>query len=86
MLLPEKITAAAETAHEQVTAARDEAARFHRERDDALAAARDARTAAGTETAHARQADAGEETRTSEDHEHTIAGKWLLTWANGRQA
>jgi colicin import membrane protein len=53
-----EITAAAQTASEQVTAARDNAARFQRERDDALAAARDAQAAAGTETARARQAEA----------------------------
>ncbi len=53
-----EITATAQTAHDQVTAARGDAARFQRERDDALAAASEARTAAGTETARARQAEA----------------------------
>ena len=54
----EQVNAAAKAAGEQVTAARDDTARFQRERDDALAAARDARTAAETETARARQAEA----------------------------
>ena len=65
----EQVTAAAKAAGEQVTAARDDTARFQRERDDALAAARDARTAAETETARARQAeaDARDETRRARD-------------------
>ena len=64
-----KITAAEENARRQAAAARDDAVRFQRERDDALASARDARTAAETETARARQAeaDARDETRRTRD-------------------
>jgi len=64
-----EITAAEENASRQASAARDDAARFQHERDDALAAARDARTAAETETARARQAeaDARDETRRVRD-------------------
>ncbi len=60
-----EIAAATVTARQQVTAARDDATRFQRERDGALTAARDARTAADAETARARQAetDARDETR-----------------------
>jgi hypothetical protein len=60
-----RIAAAEENAGRQAGAARDDAARFSRERDDALAAARDARTAADTETARARQAETDARNETS---------------------
>ena len=60
-----EITAAVRAASEQVTAARDDTARFQRERDDALAGTRDARTEAETETARARQAEADARQETS---------------------
>jgi hypothetical protein len=53
----EQITAIGARAAEQVTTARDSAARSARDRDDALAAARQARQAADTETSRARQAE-----------------------------
>jgi hypothetical protein len=64
-----KITTAQENASRQAAAARDDTARCQHERDDALAAARDTRTAAETETARARQAeaDARDETRRARD-------------------
>ena len=60
----EKITAAAQAVREQVTAARADAVRAQRERDEALAAARDTRTAADTETSRARQAEKDARTET----------------------
>jgi hypothetical protein len=53
-----QITAMQARADEQVTAGRTDASRCARERDDALAAARDARHAADTEISRARQAEA----------------------------
>jgi hypothetical protein len=52
-----EITAIQARATGQATAARDDAARSIRERDEALAAARDARQSADTETSRARQAE-----------------------------
>jgi colicin import membrane protein len=65
----EQIAAAGENAREQAAAARADAGRFKRERDDALTAARDARAAAATEISRARQAetDARDETQRVRD-------------------
>jgi len=65
----EKIAATAGTAREQVAAARADAARCQRERDEAAAAARDTRTAADAEISRARQAetDARDETQRTRD-------------------
>ncbi|HTQ92441.1 MAG TPA: hypothetical protein VMK84_23410 [Streptosporangiaceae bacterium] len=59
-----QITAIQARAAEQAAAAHDDAERSARERDDALAAARDARHAAGTETSRARQAEKDARTET----------------------
>jgi hypothetical protein len=53
----EKITVAENSARDQAAAALRDTARFQRERDDALTAARDTRTAADAETSRARQAE-----------------------------